>query len=58
LCGEYSAAYEFNGELLEGELPKSKNKAVRDWCLVKYMELQYAWECTRKKKEVPWIEPN
>jgi hypothetical protein len=55
--GEHTSSYELNGELLEGEMPRTKNILIRNWCLVRFALLQYAWDCAKAKKEIPWIRP-
>ena len=52
---ELMAAYELNGELLVGEMSPAKNKVIRRWALEKSRELQYAWECAKHMKDLPWI---
>ncbi len=53
---EYSAVYDFEGNLIEGELPRKKSKMVEAWCAIHEDELNAAWKAWNDSNEVIKIE--
>jgi hypothetical protein len=53
----HKASYELNGEMIIGNMPRNKNILIREWALERFRELDYAWQCARELKELPWISP-
>ena len=53
---EHIAAFDLNGHLLIGNMPKRAKKMIKTWALEKNSELLYAWWCATKLKALPTIE--
>ena len=53
---EFEGVYDFEGNLLEGNLPKKQNKLVEAWCMLHYEELGAAWTAWNESGEVIKIE--
>ena len=53
---EYEAVYDFEGELLAGELPRKQSKYVEAWALRYQEELGAAWAAWHQSGEVIKIE--
>jgi len=51
------ALFNFDGELLEGELPKRAIKFVREWISFHKAELEDNWEKARTGQPLNDIEP-
>jgi len=54
--GEFEAVYDFEGNLLDGKLPKKQNKLVEAWALIHTDELNAAWKAWNENGEVIKIE--
>jgi hypothetical protein len=53
---EYEAVYDFEGNCIEGELPKKKSKMVEAWCAIHEDELNAAWRAWNENGEIIKIE--
>jgi hypothetical protein len=53
---EYEGVYDFDGNILDGELPKKQNKLVEAWSLLHTDELNAAWTAWNESGEVVKIE--
>ena len=53
---EHIAAFDLQGNLLIGDMPKRAKKLINTWALEKNRELVYAWKCAVELKVVPQIE--
>ena len=53
---EFEGVYDFNGNLLAGELPKKQNTLVEAWCLLHTDELHAAWIAWNESGEIIKIE--
>lgn len=51
------AVFALDGDLLEGELTARASGLVKDWCVERSAEIQYAWACAAAGKEIPWVLP-
>ena len=57
LYQNYAAAFNFDGELIEGEFPKNQQKLVSAWTLLHKDELEANWELARNKETLFNINP-
>jgi len=53
---EFEGVYDFEGNLIEGELPKKQNKLVEAWGMIHTDELNAAWTAWNESGEVIKIE--
>jgi hypothetical protein len=53
---EHEAIYDFEGNLLNGELPKKQSKLVEAWCVLHHDELNAAWVAWNESGEVVKID--
>ena len=54
--GEHEAVYDFEGNLIEGKLPKKQGKLVEAWSLLHTDELNAAWKAWNESGEVIKID--
>lgn len=54
---KYEIVYDFNGNILEGNLPNKQKKLVEAWILIHREELQSLWNFMQEKGETFKIEP-
>lgn len=54
---EYKAVYDFEGNLIEGELPIKQKKLVEAWIIIHKEELHLLWKCIQNEGEYFKIEP-
>ena len=56
----YEALFDFNGKVMEGELPKRAVKFVQEWISLHKQELEENWEKARNGEPLnhiaPWIK--
>ncbi len=57
IYNEYSAVYNFDGQILEGELPNKQKKLVEAWIAIHEEELKILWKKIKTKGEYYKIEP-
>lgn len=55
--GEHNAVYDFEGNLLEGQLPSKENKMILAWIEIHKNELEANWMLLTIKGEYFKIEP-
>ena len=53
---EYESVYDFDGNLIEGDLPRKQSKLVEAWCLLHTDELSAAWTAWNENGEIIKIE--
>jgi hypothetical protein len=53
---EYEAAFDLEGNIIEGELPKKQRKLVEAWCELHREDLEAAWKAWNKHGETIKIE--
>ena len=53
---DFEGVYDFDGNLLDGELPNKQNKLVEAWCVIHTDELNAAWMAWNESGEVVKIE--
>ncbi|MFI3140830.1 MAG: DUF4160 domain-containing protein [Clostridia bacterium] len=53
---EFEAVYDFQGNLIEGNLPKNKAKLVEAWCTIHEDELNAAWIAWNQDGEILKVE--
>ena len=53
---EYEGVYDFEGNLLEGELPRKQRKMVELWAVLHTDELQAAWDAWNENNTIIKIE--
>jgi len=53
---EFEGVYDFDGNIIEGELPRKQNKLVEAWTLLHNDELGAAWKAWNENGEVIKIE--
>jgi len=54
---EFDSVYDFEGNKLEGELPKRQAKLVEAWILLHAEELKSLWNLMKNGKDYFKIEP-
>lgn len=54
---EYEIVYDFDANILEGNLPNKQKKLVEAWILLHQEDLQSLWELMHNKGEIFRIEP-
>ena len=54
--GDGNAVYRLNGELIEGELPSSKDEAIREWIAVHKKALRKIYQLARAGKRIPKVK--
>ena len=54
--GEFEGVYDFDGNLVEGGLPRKQSKLVEAWTLIHQDELAAAWTAWNDSGEVVKIE--
>ena len=50
--GDYKAIFNFEGELVEGNLPKTKIKLITAWTLIHKDELLANWELAKNSEKL------
>lgn len=55
--GDYKAIFNFEGELVEGNLPKTKVKLITAWTLIHKDELLANWELAKNSEKLYDINP-
>ena len=53
----YEALFNFDGEIIEGEIPKRATKFVREWISFHKSELEENWEKARTGHPLNYIAP-
>ena len=54
---DYEIVYDFNANILEGNLPSKQKKLVEAWILLHQEDLKSLWELMKNKGEIFKIEP-
>ena len=57
IYAEYEATYAFDGQLLEGELPRKQDRLVREWADLHEDDLARCWEQATSDEDVGTIDP-
>lgn len=55
--GEYKAIFNFNGEIIEGTMPKPKEKLITAWALIHKDELMANWQLAKNSETLYNINP-
>lgn len=55
--GEYEAAFDFDGNILEGSLPKKQTKLVEAWAILHRDELEANWKLLCENEPFFKIDP-
>lgn len=55
--GDYKAIFNFNGEMIEGTMPKSKEKLIIAWALIHRDELKANWQLAKNSETLYNINP-
>lgn len=53
----YEALFDFNGHIIEGDLPSRAEKFVREWISLHKAELERNWENARSGRPLEYIAP-
>jgi hypothetical protein len=53
---EFEGVYDFDGNMIEGELPRKQSKYVEAWSLIHHDELRAAWIAWNESGETIKIE--
>ena len=53
----YEALFDFNGKVIDGELPKRAVRFVQEWISFHKSELEDNWEKARKGEPLSYIAP-
>ena len=54
---EYDGVFDFDGNLIEGNLPNKQRKLIEAWILIHKEELLANWELLKNKDQPIKIEP-
>lgn len=54
---EYTAIFDFKGNLIDGKIPNGQRKIVQAWIEIHYEELNNLWDLLVKGKEGFKIDP-
>ena len=54
---EYTAIFDFYGNIIDGEIPNNKRKIIQAWIEIHQEELNHLWELLVKGKEGYKIDP-
>ena len=54
---EYKAIVDFNGDILEGELPVKQRKLIEAWIVLHQDELYANWQLAKDKQSLFKIDP-
>ena len=49
---EFEAVYDLNGNKIEGEMPKSKNRLIEAWIEIHKDELTASWKAARQGETI------
>lgn len=55
--GDYKAIFNFNGEMIEGTMPKAKEKLITAWALIHIDELKANWQLAKNSETLYNINP-
>ena len=55
--GDYEASFDFNGNIIAGELPNKQRKMVEAWILIHQDELKALWKIINETGEYVKIDP-
>ena len=55
--GDFKAIFDFDGELLRGEMPKKQQKLIAAWAIIQRENLEANWSIAQQKGEVLKIDP-
>ncbi len=53
----YEALFDFNGNIIDGELPKRASKFIREWISSHQIELEENWVHARNGEPLNYIAP-
>ncbi len=53
----YSAMFDFNGQILEGKLPKKQQRLIATWAKLHHDELLFNWNLVMSKGTLLKIQP-
>ena len=54
---EYSCIFDFDGNIIKGNIPKKQEKLVQAWIEIHKCELQELWKLAKDKKRIFKIKP-
>lgn len=54
---DYKAVYDFDGNLLAGDMPRKQRRFIEAWCELSRDELLADWEACREQAEPFRIDP-
>lgn len=55
--GEYKATFNFDGELIDGNMPNSKMKLISAWALIHKEDLMANWKLAKDSESLYNINP-
>lgn len=55
--GEYKATFNFDGELIDGNMPNSKMKLISAWALIHKEDLMANWKLAKDNESLYNINP-
>lgn len=55
--GGKEAAFDLNGNVLDGDLGPRSHRLVKEWCQERQIDLRRAWKAAISGKEIPWVHP-
>lgn len=55
--GEYKASFDFDGELIDGNMPNSKIKLISAWALIHKEDLMANWRLAKNSENLYNINP-
>ena len=57
IYGDDTACFDFDGELIEGDIPKKQRKLVEAWIAIHHEELAANWKLAENGEQIFKIEP-
>ncbi|TNF30231.1 MAG: DUF4160 domain-containing protein [Deltaproteobacteria bacterium] len=51
------AVFDFDGQCLDGKIPKRAERLIIAWARERRLELEYAWLKATSGEMIPWIQP-
>ena len=55
--GDYEAIFDFDGEIIQGEMPKKQQKLIAAWAIIQQENLKANWKLAQENEEVFKIDP-
>lgn len=57
IYGEYEACFDFNGDVIEGEMPKKQQRLIEAWVEIHKDDLVANWKLSEQGEQLFKIDP-